>query len=118
MLLQCNYITNIVFVFNLWRVFIRDDCSVASQHPLVLGLPPRGWLLRNIPSYWAYPHADGCFATSPRIGLTQIPLRTSASLMFLLLHSRRRFKASFSRLLKCKSPHCSCGLCDRVRIQT
>ena len=27
-------------------------------------------------------------------------------------------KASFHRLLATKNPHCSCGLCDPVRIQT
>ena len=40
--------------------------SLRSFASLLLGLPPRGWLLRNIPSYWAYPK----------------PFKTSALLMF------------------------------------
>jgi len=48
-------------------------------------------------------------SAASRIGLTQSPLKTSASLMFLLLHSHRRIKASFMRLCECKSPTISRG---------
>jgi hypothetical protein len=50
-----------------------------------------------------------CSSAASRIGLTQSPLKTSASLMFLLLHSHRRIKASFMRLCECKSPTISRG---------
>jgi len=48
-------------------------------------------------------------SAASRIGLTQSPLKTSAKLMFLLLHSHRRIKASFMRLFECKSPTISRG---------
>jgi len=50
-----------------------------------------------------------CSSAASRIGLTQSPLKTSAKLMFLLLHSHRRIKASFMRLFECKSPTISRG---------
>jgi hypothetical protein len=43
-----------------------------------------------------------CSIATIRIGLTQSPLKPSAALMVLLLHSHRRMKASFMRLFECK----------------
>ena len=120
---------------------------VASQHPLSIGRTQSpGWLLRNILlskdlRMVASQHplikrpSDGCFATSSthlsyskpwmvasqhplRIGRTQSPLKTSAVLMFLLFCTYPQNQASLFRVYVQKSPHCSCGLCDPVRIQT
>ena len=84
---------------------------------------------------WIGPFLDGCFATSyahwsyskprmvasqhpMRIGRTQSPLKTSAALMFLLFCTYPQNQASLFRVYVQKSPRCSRGLCDPVRIQT
>ena len=78
-----------------------------------------GWLLRNILfalvvlkadcSRWSHP----CALVVPKAlkNINEVDV-----FGFLLLVAF--LKASFHRLLAIKNPHCSCGLCDPVRIQT
>ena len=106
---------NILFAL----VVLKVDCSLWS-HPLRSCLTQSpGWLLRNILFALVVLKVDCSLWSHPlRSCLTQSPLKTSAVLMFLLFCTYPQNQASLFRVYVQKSPHCSCGLCDPVRIQT
>ena len=82
-----------------------------------------GWLLRNILFALVVLKAlrissDFILAFPCALVVPKALKNSSGADVFGFLLLVAFLKASFHRLLATKNPHCSCGLCDPVRIQT